>query len=86
MMAAGGGPFVAGAQITIADCIAMATLQFADGFYGVPVPQNYSALAAWHTHFAARPSAASPTYPPQLLELTYGLPTHCPPNPFAPQL
>ncbi|MBX7481963.1 glutathione S-transferase family protein [Qipengyuania qiaonensis] len=80
MMAAAGGPFVAGSQITIADCIAMATLQFADEFYGVPVPQNCRTLAAWRSHFAARPSAASPAYPQQLLEIAYGLPTHCPPT------
>lgn len=38
MIQKGGGPFVAGSKVTIADCITMATLQFADEFYGAPIP------------------------------------------------
>jgi glutathione S-transferase len=32
------GPHLAGTQLTVADCVAMATLQFAGSFYGVPIP------------------------------------------------
>ncbi len=78
MMQKAGGPFLAGPQVTIADCITMATLQFAEEFYGVPVPEHYAALAMWHASFAARPSARSPTYPTPLLAITLGLPLICP--------
>ncbi len=73
------GPFLAGRHVTIADCIAMSTLQFAEHCYGVPVP-NYGRLTSWYTYFGARPSATLPAYPQPVLALAYGLPSVCPPT------
>jgi glutathione S-transferase len=67
------GPFLTGPQVTIADCAAMATLQFADRFYGVPVPRDCPHLVAWYGMFSARPSARPPAYPAAMLEKAYGL-------------
>jgi len=78
MVAETNGPFLTGQHITIADCVAMATVQFAENFYGVALPDGCSNLAGWHSRFAARPSAALPSYPAPLLALAYGLPSHCP--------
>lgn len=72
------GPFLAGSQATIADCIAVATLQFAENFYGVPVPENCSVLSDWYAFFALRPSAGLPSYPEPLRALAHGLPNVCP--------
>lgn len=74
------GPFLAGTQVTIADCIAVATLQFAEHFYGVPVPEDCSALSGWYAFFASRPSAVLPNYPEPLRALAHGLPIVCPPS------
>lgn len=74
------GPFLAGPAVTIADCIAMATLQFADNVYGVPLPGSCPALRKWYAHFATRPSAAPPVYPEPVLLLARGLPELCPPT------
>lgn len=74
------GPFLSGATPTIADCVAMATLQFAEHVYGVPLPSGCDALARWYAFFAERPSAALPDYPQPVLELAYGLPALCPPT------
>lgn len=68
-----GGPFLSGAAIGIADCMAMATLQFAERFYGVPVPEDCPTLREWYAMFQQRPSAAVPDYPAMLHELAYGL-------------
>lgn len=72
------GPFMAGSHVTIADCVAMATLQFAEHLYGVPVPVNCPALAEWYGTFASRPSASLPPYPEPMRALAQGLPTLCP--------
>lgn len=77
LMQEAGGPFLAGSGVTIADCIAMATLQFAEQVYGVPVPASCPALTEWYTSFASRPSATLPAYPQPLLALAKGLPTLC---------
>lgn len=74
------GPFLAGSQVTIADCIAMATLQFAENVYGVPIPSGCPTLARWYADFILRPSAASPSYPAPVLALAQGLPKLCPPT------
>lgn len=74
------GPFLSGAQPTIADCVTMATLQFAQHVYGVPLPNGCEALAQWHAFFVKRPSAALPTYPEPVVRLAYGLPALCPPT------
>lgn len=73
------GPFLSGDQPTIADCVTMATLQFAENVYGVPLPNGCDALAEWYAFFAARPSAAPPSYPEPVVKLAYGLPVLCPP-------
>jgi len=74
------GPFLAGTQVTSADCIAMATLQFAEHVYGVPVPSGCRALTQWYASFALRRSAALPYYPEPLVALAHGLPALCPPS------
>jgi glutathione S-transferase len=74
------GPFLSGAQPTIADCVTMATLQFAQHVYGVPLPRGCDALAEWYEFFAERQSAALPIYPEPVVKLAYGLPALCPPT------
>lgn len=74
------GPFLTGARVTIADCIAMATLQFAEGLYGVTLPKAFRNLVEWYAMFGARPSAAPALYPAPLLSVAYGLPEVCPPS------
>ncbi len=70
------GPFLTGSQITIADCIAMATVQFAADGYGVPLPGRLELLCAWYEFFKQRPSAYCPPYPEPFLTHAYGLPDH----------
>jgi len=70
------GPFLTGPRISIADCIAMATVQFAAGGYGVTLPEKLGRLNAWHKHFQQRPSAVCPAYPAAFIERAYGLPDH----------
>lgn len=65
--------FIAGDQVTIADCVAMATLQYVIDFYDVPIPNDCPKLARWYTCFASRPSAASPRYPADKREKALGL-------------
>lgn len=74
------GSFLSGSQATIADCIAMATLQFAEHFYGVPVPENCQKLSAWYAYFASRTNGRIPNYPEPLRALAYGLLNICPPD------
>lgn len=74
------GPFLGGPTVTIADCIAIATLQFAEQVYGVPVPASCPTLVSWYADFATRPSAALPVYPEPVLMLARGLPDTCPPT------
>ncbi len=68
------GPFLAGQQVTIADCLAMATLHFASDFYGVAILQECRKLSAWYAAFVERDSIARHTYPEELHRLAYGLP------------
>lgn len=72
------GPFLSGAQPTIADCVTMATLKFAEHVYGVSLPTGCPALAQWYAFFTKRASAAPPIYPEPVLNLAYGLPALCP--------
>lgn len=72
------GPFLAGDHVTVADCTAMATLQFAGGLYGVPIPDGCEALAEWYAMFAKRSSATPPLYPEALYAVARGLPEICP--------
>lgn len=55
--------FIAGDRVTVADCVAMATLQYAADFYAVPVPPDCIRLQSWFNRFSSRPSAARPKYP-----------------------
>lgn len=56
MMREAGGPFVAGSQVTICDCVTMATSQIADEFMGVPVRMGDLKLACIIIdHIAFRP-------------------------------
>ena len=68
------GPFLTGPELTIADCIAMALLEFTDQFYGVPLPADCPKLVEWYARFARRPSAAPPGYPAYMLRIARGLP------------
>ncbi|WP_447957864.1 glutathione S-transferase family protein [Vreelandella sp. EE7] len=43
-----GGPFLTGVDISIADCIAMATVQFAADGYGVALPARLGHLSEWY--------------------------------------
>ncbi|MET3762075.1 glutathione S-transferase family protein [Sphingomonas sp. UYEF23] len=74
------GPFLTGADVTIADCIGMATLQFAKALYDVSLPGDCPILARWYVMFAARPSAALVPYPAPLLAIAQGLTQVCPPS------
>ena len=74
------GRFLAGDQPTIADCIAMATLQFAERLYGVPVPEACPSLIDWYAAFSERPSAAPAEFPAPLLAVAQGLREVCPPS------
>lgn len=62
------GPFLTGESVTMADCVAMATLQVAEGFYSVPVPQDCPNLTCWYAMFSARPSVVAPIYPTYIFE------------------
>lgn len=68
------GPFLCGDKVTIADCVAMALLEFTDKFYGVSLPADCPALAGWYARFAKRPSALGPSYPADMLRIARGLP------------
>ncbi|NUP06057.1 MAG: glutathione S-transferase family protein [Polyangiaceae bacterium] len=70
----GDSPFLTGDEVTIADCVAMATLQFTRQFYGVPIPADCPRLAAWYERFSKRASAPAPKFPEDQLALAYGLP------------
>lgn len=68
------GPFLGGSEITIADCIAMALIEFADQFYGVTLSASFPKLIRWYSDMSKRTSARAPHYPPDMLALARGLP------------
>lgn len=68
------GPFLTGSTVTVADCVGMALLEFANDFYGVPVPADCPRLGDWFRRFTDRPSVVSPPYPPNMLAQSRGLP------------
>jgi glutathione S-transferase len=72
--------FLAREHVTIADCLALATLQIAEGVYGVPLPSRCPVLAKWHAMFAQWLSGTPSDYPAPLLDLTNGLPAIRPPT------
>ncbi|MEO9338631.1 glutathione S-transferase family protein [Mesorhizobium sp. SB112] len=55
--------FIAGDRVTVADCVAMATLQYVADFYDVPIPSECMKLQGWFDRFSRRPSVARPSYP-----------------------
>jgi len=73
------GEFLAGDKVTIADCVAMAVLQFAEVFHGVPVPSTAPVVGEWYSRFSARPSAVGCVYPQNILDVSRGLLQQCPP-------
>ena len=59
---AGGGPFIAGASFSMADIVAVTTIDFAE-LIGLPIPQACSALADWRSRMRERPSiGTAPTF------------------------
>ena len=68
-----GRTFLAGDRVTLADCVGMATLQYAKDFYDVPIPPECAKLQQWFDHFSVRPSARRPPYPSGQLTKAYGL-------------
>jgi glutathione S-transferase len=69
-----GGPFIAGDSVTIADCVAMALLQFVNEVYGVSIPSGCPKLSYWYEQSLLRFSVTQYTYPSEILRLSYGLP------------
>ncbi|RCS23450.1 glutathione S-transferase family protein [Phyllobacterium salinisoli] len=68
------GPFINGNRLTIADCVAMALIEFVDQFYGVPVPADCPKLSEWYLRLSDRETMQSLRYPQEMLDLAYGLP------------
>lgn len=68
------GPFLAGDTLSMADCVAMALLEFTTQFYGVPLPKDCPKLVAWYSRMSDRETISSPPYPPAMLEVAHGLP------------
>lgn len=75
-----GGRFLSGDEVTIADCVLMATVQFADALYGVPMTDERPVLQRWYRDFLTRPSAVGCEYPAGALAVARGLPEQCPPS------
>jgi glutathione S-transferase len=50
-------PFVAGERYTIADVVALASLDYGARFADFPLPGDHVHLARWHARVSARPSA-----------------------------
>jgi glutathione S-transferase len=53
-----GHDYIAGASFSMADIIALTTIDFAE-FVGLPVPAQCERLRAWHASVSQRPSAAA---------------------------
>jgi len=49
-------PFVAGEAYTMADICALSTVDFAE-WIGLPIPEEFANVKAWHARVTARPSA-----------------------------
>ena len=49
-------PFVAGETYTMADICALSTVDFAE-WIGLPIPDEFANVKAWHARVTARPSA-----------------------------
>lgn len=55
----GDKPFVAGKQVSVADCTLCATLDFAIRFASMTIGSELPRLSRWNAMFASRPSAAA---------------------------
>ncbi len=53
-----GREFVAGAEYSMADIVALTTVDFAR-FIGLPMPEGAARVREWHARVSARPSAAA---------------------------
>lgn len=53
-----GKPFVAGETYTMADICALSTVDFAE-WIGLPIPDEFAQVKAWHARVTARPSASA---------------------------
>jgi glutathione S-transferase len=51
-------PFIAGEAYGLADICALTTVDFAD-WIGLPLPDGFANVKAWHARVSARPSAAA---------------------------
>jgi glutathione S-transferase len=68
------GPFLGGEALSMADCVAMALIEFTDQFYGVPLPGDCPKLLAWYSQMSNRATISRPSYPQQMRDTAYGLP------------
>ncbi|WEX75148.1 glutathione S-transferase family protein [Sinorhizobium numidicum] len=68
------GPFLAGDVLSMADCVAMALIEFTDQFYGVPLPKDCPKLMSWYALMSERPTVSRPAYPEAMLQVAHGLP------------
>lgn len=68
------GPFLAGEQVSMADSVALALLEFTEQFYGVPIPRDCPKLAAWYARMSARSTVAPAPYPEGMRRVARGLP------------
>lgn len=73
------GPFLSGGTPSMADCVALALIEFTDQFYGVPLPKGCPKLTSWYASMSSRPTVSRPPYPEELRRLARGLPeqTNC---------
>ncbi len=51
--------FIAGASFSMADILALCTIDFAAQLNGLPIPPDHAHLGRWHRSVSARPSASA---------------------------
>jgi glutathione S-transferase len=69
------GPYLSGDRLTMADCVLMATVRFAEGLYGVVLPESAGRLQGIYERLRVRPSMAAPSFPEALRQAADGLDT-----------
>lgn len=52
-----GKDFIAGDRFSVAECVALPTLDFACGLVGVPYKEEHTNIKSWHDRMSARSSA-----------------------------